>query len=97
MLVTPQIAAHDVVYEVPLFAEGQFLDYSPPCFEELLPVIAASFVMMRVAVLVTLQVATLDVVEKVPLYAVGQLLGYKLSHLEEMLLMVAGGVLMILP
>ena len=97
LLVTPQVVAHDVVYGVPLFAEGQFLGYSPAYFEEMLLVIAASFIVMCVAVLVTLKVATLDVVKTVLLYAVGQLLHYKPSHLEEMPLMVAGGVFMILP
>ena len=69
LFVTPPVAALGVA-EVPLFAEGELLDYSPPYFDEMFAVTAANFVMWF-GVLLTRKVMMLDVAKVVHLYAVG--------------------------
>jgi len=69
LCVTPPVAALDVA-EVPLFAEGELLDYIPPYFEEMLAVTAANFVICF-GVRLTREVMMLDVAKVVHLYAVG--------------------------
>lgn len=69
LFVTPPVGALDVS-EVPLFAEGELLDYSPPYFEEMFAVTAANFVMCF-GVRLTRKVMMLDVAKVVHLYAVG--------------------------
>jgi len=69
LFVTPSVEALDVA-EVPLFAEGELLDYSPPYFEEMFAVTAANFVMCF-GVRLTRKVMMLDVAKVVHLYAVG--------------------------